>query len=91
MSHGSPTRRSAGPDLEPELGAAPVPALRVVPDGVVGPHADPVGDGAVLALLLGQLLLDAEGLVGRHRRGGDEDAAAASASAAAAAAAGAKP
>jgi hypothetical protein len=38
---------------------------RIVPDGVVGPHADPVGDGAVLALLLGQLLLDPEGLVRR--------------------------
>jgi hypothetical protein len=37
------------------------------PDGVVGAHADPVGDGAVLAHLLGQLLLDAEGLVGRLR------------------------
>jgi hypothetical protein len=33
------------------------------PDGVVGAHADPVGDGAVLALLLRQLLLDPEGLV----------------------------
>ena len=38
------------------------------PDGVVGAHADPVGDGAVLALLLGQLLLDPEGLVRRLRR-----------------------
>ena len=37
------------------------------PDGVVGAHADPVGDGAVLAHLLGQLLLDPEGLVGRLR------------------------
>jgi hypothetical protein len=58
------------PRLETELGAAPVPALRIVPDGVVGAHADPVGDGAVLALLLGQLLLDPEGLVGRHGCGG---------------------
>jgi len=47
-----------------------VPALRVVPDSVVSAHADPVGDGAVLALLLGQLLLDPEGLVGRHGGGG---------------------
>jgi hypothetical protein len=37
------------------------------PDGIVGAHADPVGDGAVLAHLLGQLLLDPEGLVGRLR------------------------
>jgi len=56
-----------------------VPALRVVPDGVVGAHADPVGDGAVLAHLLGQLLLDPEGLVRRHLCGGDEEAAAAAA------------
>ena len=44
-----------------------MPALGVVPDGVVGAHADPVGDGAVLAHLLGQLLLDPEGLVRRLR------------------------
>ena len=37
------------------------------PDGVVGAHADPVGDGAVLAHLLRQLLLDPEGLVRRLR------------------------
>ena len=42
------------------------------PDGVVGAHADPVGDGAVLALLLGQLLLDPEGLVGRLRGGREQ-------------------
>ena len=48
---------------------------RNVPDCVVGPHADPVGDGAVLALLLRQLLLDAEGLVGRLQ-GGDDTASA---------------
>ena len=40
---------------------------RASPDGVVGAHADPVGDGAVLAHLLGQLLLDPEGLVRRLR------------------------
>ena len=38
------------------------------PDGVVGAHADPVGDGAVLAHLLRQLLLNLEGLVRRLRR-----------------------
>ena len=37
---------------------------RVVPNGVVGPEADPLRDGAVLLLGLGQLLLGAEGLVG---------------------------
>ena len=35
------------------------------PDGVVGPHTDPVGDGPVLPHLLGELLLDPERLVGR--------------------------
>ena len=35
------------------------------PDCVVGSHADPVGDWPVLPHLLGQLLLDTEGLVGR--------------------------
>jgi len=42
------------------------------PDGVVGAHADPVGDGAVLAHLLGQLLLDPERLVGRLRGDGTQ-------------------
>lgn len=37
---------------------------RVVPDGVVGPQANPLGDGAVLLLRAGKLLLGAEGLVG---------------------------
>ena len=53
-------------DLEAELGAAPVPALRVVPYFVVGPQADPLRDLPVLASLLGQDLLDLEGLVRRH-------------------------
>ena len=42
------------------------------PDSVVSAHADPVGDGAVLALLLGQLLLDPEGLVGRLHEGREQ-------------------
>lgn len=37
---------------------------RVVPDGVVGPQANPLGDGAVLLLRFGKLLLGAERLVG---------------------------
>lgn len=48
---------------KPELGATPVPALRVVPDGVVSTHADPVRDGPILPHLLGQLLLNHECLV----------------------------
>lgn len=51
--------------LEAELGAAPVAALGVVADGVVSAHPDPVRDGPVLPLLLRQLLLDHESLVGR--------------------------
>lgn len=34
-----------------------------VPDGVAGPQANPLRDGTVLALGLGQLLLGAETLV----------------------------
>jgi hypothetical protein len=36
-----------------------------VPDGVVGTQADPLRDGAVLLLLLSQVLLDLERLHGR--------------------------
>eukprot|EP00250_Pteridium_aquilinum_P007016 c16813_g1_i1 orf=238-555(+) len=43
-----------------------MPSLSIVPDSVVSPHADPVRNGAVLPLLLGQLLLDDKGLVRRH-------------------------
>lgn len=35
----------------------------IVPDGVVGPQADPLGDGTVLLLGLGQLDLGPETLV----------------------------
>lgn len=51
--------------LEAELGAAPVAALSVVADGVVGSHTDPVRDRPVLPLLLRQFLLDHETLVRR--------------------------
>jgi len=40
-----------------------MPALGIVPDGVVGPHPDPVRNRPVLPHLLGQLLLDAKSLV----------------------------
>ena len=36
-----------------------------VPDGVAGAHADPLGKRAVLLLLLAELLLNLEGLLGR--------------------------
>jgi hypothetical protein len=41
-----------------------------LPDGVAGAQTDPLGDGAVLTLSFGKLLLGAEGLValcGRRR------------------------
>jgi hypothetical protein len=31
-----------------------------LPYGVIGPHPDPVGNGAILLLFLGQLFLDPE-------------------------------
>ena len=56
---------SRASSLEAELGTAPVSALGVVLDGVVGTEADPLGKGAVLPLLLGKSALGAEGLLGR--------------------------
>lgn len=38
-----------------------------VPDGVVCPQADPLGDGAVLLLSLCKLLLGAERLLGLYK------------------------
>lgn len=40
---------------------------QALPDLVIGPKADPLGNLPVLARLLGQDLLDLEGLVGRLR------------------------
>lgn len=56
--------RTAG--LDPQLGAAPVPPLRVVANLVVCSEANPVRDRPVLLRLLGEHLLGAEGLLGRH-------------------------
>ncbi len=36
-----------------------------IPDSVAGAHADPLGNGSVLLLLLAEDAFDAEGLVGR--------------------------
>lgn len=38
-------------------------ASRDLPDGVAGAQTNPLGDGAVLTLSFGKLLLGAEGLV----------------------------
>ena len=50
-------------------------AMGTAPDLVVGAEADPLGDGAVLLLLLSKNALDLEGLLGRlqetSKRGGD--------------------
>jgi len=43
-----------------------VAPLGIVADGVIRSQADPLGDGSVLLQLLGQLLLNDQGLVGRH-------------------------
>jgi hypothetical protein len=46
--------------LQSKLCSAPMPALCIVPYGVIGPHPDPVGNWAILPLFLGQLFLDPE-------------------------------
>jgi len=50
--------------LDAETGLAPVASLGIVSDGVTGPQADPLGNGPVLLLGLGKLLLGAESLLG---------------------------
>ena len=54
--------------LDSELRPAPVAALGVVFDPVVGPHADPLGNGAVLLRLFGERPLGTERFVGRLKR-----------------------
>ena len=49
-----------------ELRSPPHSPLGVEPDGVTRPHTCPLGDGAVLSLLLGQHALDLERLMSRH-------------------------
>ena len=56
-------------NLDTETGLAPVPPLGVVSDGVTGPQTNPLGDGTVLLLGFGKLLLGAETLVARHLEG----------------------
>ena len=66
MNHKEKKLSNLNINLDAKLGAAPLSALGIVPNFVVGAHADPVRNRAVLALLLRQLLLRAEGFVGRH-------------------------
>jgi len=59
-------RKEEGERSEAEAGLAPMPPLGVVPNGVAGAQPNPLGNGTVLLLGLGQLLLDTERLVARH-------------------------
>ena len=52
--------------LDAEAGLAPMTSLGVVSDGVTSPQADPLGNGPVLLLGLGKLLLGTESLLARH-------------------------
>eukprot|EP00297_Palpitomonas_bilix_P023054 CAMPEP_0113879140 /NCGR_PEP_ID=MMETSP0780_2-20120614/7070_1 /TAXON_ID=652834 /ORGANISM="Palpitomonas bilix" /LENGTH=78 /DNA_ID=CAMNT_0000865683 /DNA_START=519 /DNA_END=755 /DNA_ORIENTATION=- /assembly_acc=CAM_ASM_000599 len=52
--------------LKAELGPPPVTSLGVVADGVVSLEPDPVRNRTVLLSLLGQDLLNLEGLLGGH-------------------------
>ena len=55
-----------GGSAETQLGSSPMSSLRVVPDFITSFHANPLGDGTILLLLLGQESLDPESLVRRH-------------------------
>jgi len=49
-----------------ELGASPVAALGIIPDGSIALHAKPLRKRSVLAHLLGQEHFHLEGLNGTH-------------------------
>ena len=52
--------------LETQLGSPPVPPLGVVPDFTTSFHLNPLWNGTILLLFLGQESLDPESLVRRH-------------------------
>jgi len=58
--------RAEQSSLDAQLGAAPVPALCVVPNSVIAAETNPVRDRLVLAGGLGQDLLGLEALVAGH-------------------------
>lgn len=64
-----PGRLGAPASSQAQLGSPPVPPLGVVADPVARFHPDPLRNGPVLLLLLGQEPLDPEGLVRRHSEG----------------------
>ena len=49
-----------------ELGSSPVSFLGVIPDFITNFHSNPLGNGTILLLFLGQKLLDLQILVKRH-------------------------
>ena len=55
-----------GGSAETQLGSSPMSSLRVVPDFITSFHSNPLGDGTILLLLLGQESLDPANLVRRH-------------------------
>lgn len=52
--------------LQTQLGSSPVSPLGVVPDFITSFHPNPLGNGPILLLFLGQEPLDPESLVRRH-------------------------
>lgn len=52
--------------LKTQLSSSPVSPLRVVPDFITSFHPNPLGNGTILLLFLGQESLDPESLVRRH-------------------------
>lgn len=52
--------------LQTQLGSSPLPSLRVVPDVITSFHSNPVRNGTMLVLFLGQESLDPESHVRRH-------------------------
>ena len=52
--------------LQTQLGSSPVSSLGVVPDFIASFHSNPLRNGTILLLFLGQESLDPQSLVRRH-------------------------